>query len=174
MQEIKFKEVGMKNFGPYIDPLEFKIVENNLILITGPNGVGKTMALDAIPYTLYGITSKGAKGDDVVNNVAEKNCHTWISFDIGNDSYKLDRYHKYTRLGNTAILSKNGVEIKKGQKEVLPEIERIIKPRKLFMNTLMFGQKVKDFFTDLPDSEKKEIFRKVLSLDEYQEYYERA
>ncbi len=174
MQEINFEKVGMKNFGPYIDPLEFEIEENNLILITGPNGVGKTMALDAIPYTLYGITSKGAKGDDVVNNVVEKNCHTWLYFKVGNDEYKLNRYHKYTRLGNTVILSRNGVEIKKGQKEVLPEIERLIRPRKLFMNTLMFGQKIKDFFTDLPDSEKKEIFRKVLPLDEYQGYYDKA
>ena len=174
MQEINFEKVGMKNFGPYIDPLEFEIGENNLILITGPNGVGKTMSLDAIPYTLYGLTSKGAKGDDVVNNIVEKNCHTWLHFRVGNDEYKLNRYHKYTRLGNTVILSRNGVEIKKGQKEVLPEIERLIRPRKLFMNTLMFGQKIKDFFTDLPDSEKKEIFRKVLPLDEYQGYYDKA
>ncbi len=174
MQEINFEKVGMKNFGPYIDPLEFEIGENNLILITGPNGVGKTMALDAISYTLYGITSKGARGDDVVNNVVEKNCHTWLHFKVGNDAYKLDRYHKYARLGNTVILSRNGVDIKKGQKEVLPEIERLIRPRKLFMNTIMFGQKIKDFFTDLPDSEKKEIFRKVLPLDEYQGYYLKA
>lgn len=174
MQEIKFEKVGMKNFGPYIDPLEFEIGDNNLILITGPNGVGKTMSLDAIPYTLYGITSSGAKGDDVVNNVIDKNCHTWLQFKIGNDTYKLNRYHKYTRLGNTVILSRNGVNIKKGQKEVLPEIERLIRPRKLFMNTLMFGQNIKDFFTDLPDSQKKEIFRKVLPLDEYQNYYDRA
>ena len=136
MQNIKFEKVGMKNFGPYIDPLVFEIKENNLILITGPNGVGKTMALDAIPYTLYGITSKGARGDDVVNNDVEKDCHTWLQFKVGNDVYKLNRYHKYTRLGNTVILSKNGVDIKKGQKGVLPEIERLIRPRKLFMNTI--------------------------------------
>jgi hypothetical protein len=38
----------------------------------------------------------------------------------------------------------------------------------------MFGQKVKDFFTDLGDADKKEIFRKVLKLEEYVLYYNSA
>ena len=38
----------------------------------------------------------------------------------------------------------------------------------------MFGQKVKDFFTDLVDSDKKEIFRKILDLDIYTKWYKDA
>jgi len=38
----------------------------------------------------------------------------------------------------------------------------------------MFGQKVKDFFTDLVDSDKKEIFRKILDLGIYTLYYKKA
>jgi DNA repair exonuclease SbcCD ATPase subunit len=175
MRKITFEKVGMKNFGPYIDPLEFEIKDGILTLITGPNGIGKTMSLDAIPYTLYGITTKGAKGDDVVNNIIEKNCHTWVNFKIDDDNYSVNRYHKHSKFRNTVLLSKNGENpYKKGQKEVLPEIERLILPRKLFMNTIMFGQKVKDFFTDLGDADKKEIFRKVLKLEEYVLYYDSA
>jgi len=174
MKKIQFQKVGMKNYGPYIDPLEYKIEPNTLTLITGPNGIGKTMSLDAIPYTLYGIRSNGARGDDVVNNKIKKNCRTWVEFKINNDLYRVDRYHKYKKLANTVTLKKNGEVIKKGQKDVLPEVERIVLPRKLFMNTIMFGQKVKDFFTDLTDSEKKDIFRKVLALDNYLNYYEKA
>ena len=175
MRNIIFENVGMKNFGPYIDPLEFKIKDGILTLITGPNGIGKTMSLDAIPYTMYGITTKGARGDDVVNNIIEKNCHTWLNFRDDTDSYRLDRYHKHSKYRNTVLLSKNGEEpYKKGQKEVLPEIERLVLPRQLFMNTIMFGQKVKDFFTDLGDADKKEIFRKVLKLEEYVLYYDSA
>ena len=175
MRKIIFEKVGMKNFGPYIDPLEFKIKDGILTLITGPNGIGKTMSLDAFSYTLYGITSKGARGDDVVNNIIEKNCHTWVDFKDGNDKYSVNRYHKHSKFRNTVLLSKNGEEpYKKGQKEVLPEIERLILPRQLFMNTIMFAQKVKDFFTDLGDADKKEIFRKVLRLEDYVLYYNSA
>jgi|WetSurSiteA1Bulk_404760.scaffolds.fasta_scaffold00030_23 DNA repair exonuclease SbcCD ATPase subunit len=174
MRQVNFEEVGMKNYGPYIDDMVLKFNKGTLTFITGPNGVGKTMALDAIPFCLYGTTSKGSKGDEVVNNVVGKDCHTWLTFSIDNDKYKIDRFHKHSKKNNTVILQKNGVEIKKGQKEVLPEIERIVCPQRTFMNTVMFGQKVKDFFTDLTDSDKKEIFRKILDLDIYQQYYKKA
>ena len=174
MREITFQEVGMENFGPYIDEMVLEFANDSLILMRGPNGIGKTMSLDAMPFTLYGETSKKAKGDDVVNNRIGKNCHTWLKFSINEDNYIVNRYHKYAKYGNTVILNKNGVDIKKGQREVLPEVEKLICPKKSFMNTLMFGQKIKDFFTDLIDSYKKEIFRKILDLDIYSLYYKRA
>jgi len=174
MRIVEFQEVGMENFGPYIDPMVLPFKNNSLTLMTGPNGIGKTMSLDAIPFTLYGITTKKAKGDDVVNNAIGKNCKTYVKFKVNEDQYIVTRYHKYTKLGNTVIVNKNGVDIKKGHKEVLPEMERVLCSQKAFMNTLMFGQKVKDFFTDLVDSDKKEIFRKILNLEKYQLYYKQA
>ena len=174
MREVEFQEVYMENFGPYIDPMGYKFEKNKLTLITGPNGIGKTMSLDALPFTLFGVTSKKAKGDDVVNNKIGKNCKTIVNFKINEDQYIVTRYHKYTKIGNTVILNKNGTDIKKGQKEVLPEIEKLLCSQKAFMNTLMFGQKVKDFFTDLVDSDKKEIFRKILGLEQYVLYYKQT
>jgi len=174
MRNIQFQEVGMENYGPYIDPLVLEFINDTLTLVTGPNGVGKTMALDAILFTLYGITSRGMRGDDVVNNTVGRNCKTWVKFMIDSTQYIVTRYHKYTKLGNTVILNVGGVDTKKGHKEVLPEIERILTRRKTFTNTLMFGQKVKDFFTDLTDSDKKEIFRQILNLLKYVVYHSEA
>ena len=174
MRNIEFQEVGMENYGPYIDPLILEFTNDTLTLVTGPNGVGKTMALDAILFTLYGITSRGMRGDDVVNNTIGRNCKTWVKFMSDQTQYIVTRYHKYTKLGNTVILNVGGVDTKKGHKEVLPEIERILTPRKTFTNTLMFGQKVKDFFTDLTDSDKKEIFRQILNLIKYVKYHAEA
>jgi len=152
--------------------MEFDFKNDKIVLITGPNGSGKSTIFDCIPYTFYGVTPKELKGDDVVNNVTGKDCYTYVEFDIDDDHYKCERYCKYKRLGNTAILYKNEEPIKKGHKEVVAEIERILLPQKLFMNTLLFGQKVKTFFTDLTDSEQKEIFRRVLQLDDYLLYYD--
>jgi len=171
MRQANIQEVGMENFGPYLDPMILEFKNDAMVLMTGPNGVGKTMSLDAIPFTFYGITSKGAKGDDVVNNIVGRNCKTWVKFSVDDDQYLITRYQKYSKLGNTVVLNKNNVDIKKGHMEVLPEIEKLICSSRAFMNTLMFGQKVKNFFTDLVDSDKKLIFREILALEQYQLFY---
>ena len=175
MREVEFQEIGMENFGPYIDPMILPFNNDSLVLITGPNGIGKTMAIDALPFTLFGITSKGARGDDVVNNRIGKGCHTWAKFKSNDVPYRVDRYHKYPRLGNTVHLFKNNEDkpYMKGHQEVVPVVEKLICPRKSFSNTLMFGQKVKNFFTDLVDSDKKEIFRGLLDLQQYQDFYKK-
>jgi DNA repair exonuclease SbcCD ATPase subunit len=171
MRNVVFKKAGAENFCCFKDPIELAFENNKVVIITGPNGVGKTTLFDIIPYTSYGITSKGLKGDDVVNDEVEKNCHTWYELADDENNIRVDRYVKHSKFGNTVHLHKNGVLIKKGHTEVLPEIERIKGPQKLFMNTLLFSQKVKTFFTDLTDAEQKDIFRKVLQLDDFVLWY---
>lgn len=180
MKNINFIKTGMENFCCYIDPMIYTFENDKITLITGPNGSGKSSIYDSILFSLFGVTGKGAKSDDVVNNVIGKNCHTYVEFtsetDGVIDNYRVDRYVKHSKLGDTVQLFKNGEKTpyKKGHKEVIPEIEKILVPQKLFTNTLLFGQKVKDFFTDLPDSERKDIFRKVLQLDNYVLYQDEA
>jgi DNA repair exonuclease SbcCD ATPase subunit len=174
MRDVVFQKVYMENYGPYIDPIEIEFKNNNLLMITGPNGVGKTMLLDAIPYALFGTTSKGMSGDDVVNNKIGKNCKVSLNFKVNDEQYNITRYQKYKSYGNTVILKRGKEKIKQGHREVLPVVENLITHRQLFPNTIMFGQKIKDFFTDLQDSQKKAIFRIVLTLDKWAAYYDKA
>jgi len=167
MKQVKFTKLSMQNFCIHIDLLDLEFPTGKLVMITGPNGSGKTSMIQALPFALYGTCEKG-KGDDVLNDKVGKNCHVWVEFYIDDDKYRVDRYVKYTKFGNTVTICKNdGKPYKKGQKEVLPEIEKLLVPLKLFTNTLLFGQKVKTFFTDLKDSDQKEIFRKILKLGSY-------
>ena len=172
MKKVKFKKIGMKNFCCYTNTMEYSMENQGLTLITGPNGIGKTTMFDAIPFALYGITTKGLRGEDVINDKINKNCHVWLDFIVNDEEYRIDRYVKYSKHGSTVLLAKNGNVIKKGQVEVKDEIERLLISQKLFLNTLLFGQKVKSFFTDLKDSEQKEIFRNILDLGKYVSYRE--
>ncbi len=177
MKTVEFLKVGLQNFCCHIDPVELEFGSGKLTMITGVNGSGKTAIIQALPYSLYGVCEKG-RGEDVLNNKTKKNCHTFTEFKIDDKEYRVDRYVKFTRKGNTVTLSdKKDTKwniLFKGQKEVLPEIERLLMPYKLFINTLLFSQKVKTFFTDLTDSEQKEIFRKILKLDDYILYQKQA
>ncbi len=170
MKKIKFKKIGAQNFCSYVDPIDLEFEDGKLILITGRNGSGKSALIQAIPFTLYGSCEKG-RSDDVLNNRVNKDCVTYIEFEINTDLYRVERYVKYKSIGNSARLLKNGVEYKKGSREVTAECERLLVPQKLFNNTMLFSQKVKTFFTDLTDSEQKDIFRKILQLDEFVDYY---
>jgi|GEM_PF-1226752 len=138
---------------------------------------GKTTMFESIPYTLYGILGNGARGsEDIVNNKVGKNCRTWLNFKIDDMPYRIERYQDYKKIGTSVHLFRGDdkVPYKKGQRDVTPEIERLFMPRKLFTNTILFGQRDKTFFTELPDSAQKEIFRKILQLDRYVGYEKNA
>lgn len=173
MKNVVFEKQGLQNFCNHIEPVEISFEKGQLVLVTGPNGSGKTSIFQALPYTLYGQCEKG-RGEDVLNDKVKKNCHTWTEFSVDDNKYRVDRYVKHTKFGTTVTLSENGNVIQKGHREVLPVIEKLLIPYKLFMNTLLFSQKVKTFFTDLTDSQQKEIFRKILTLDEYVLYHKES
>jgi len=166
-RQIDFLGWGGENFCNFIEPISIKVDAGKVVLITGPNGVGKTTLFEILSYVLYGVTSKGLKGEDVVNERTLEDCSTWAEFAIGEDKYRGERYCKHKKFKNNVILFKNGEESKVGYTEVKAEIDRIFMPHKLFMNLLFFSQKVKSFFTELQDADQKEIFRKVLGLDDY-------
>ena len=142
-------------------------------LLIGANGTGKTNLFNSIPVCLYGMTADGRKGEDLVNNKVKKNCYIFLDFKIDDDLYVIKRYIKHSKEGSTVLLYKNDVLINKGHKEVLPVIESIFMPMRLFINLLYLTQKGEMFIT-LDDSKKKEIFEKMLDLVIYQTYIEKA
>jgi len=176
MKNINFKKVYMENYCGYIEPMEFLFENSKITLISGKNGVGKSTVFSVIPFALYGITQTGQTATDVLNNKTEKNCKTECYFAIDNVNYKAVRGLKSPKAQVFAALFIDGKRdpIAKGAREVTNKIEELFVPKELFFNTVLFGQKVKSFFTDLPDSKQKEIFRKILQLDSYVDYQRKS
>jgi len=171
VKHIEFMKIACENYCRYQELVDLEFKPGTIRMIVGKNGVGKSTLFSIIPFTLYGMTQTGLRGEDAINRKTKKNCHTHVTFKINDDIYTCDRYLKYTKMGaSKVILTKNGKAYKSGNNEVVAEIENLIMPRQLFFNTVLFGQKVTTFFTDLTDSEQKNIFRKILNLEVYSDY----
>lgn len=171
MKEIIFHKVGFENFCSYQERFEYEFKNQKILMIVGRNGTGKTTIFIALSFALYGETSKDLSVDDVVNNKSKKNCYVYTEFSCNDDMYKVERFVKYTKIGNSVNLFKNNELIAKGDKEVVKYIENLIGPYKLFTNTIFFAQNASSFFTDLKNAQQKEIFKRILQLDNYEKYY---
>jgi DNA repair exonuclease SbcCD ATPase subunit len=175
MKEVTFYEVGMENFCLFEEPMILKLKDPGLTLITGANGSGKTTLIEAIPYTLYGTTSKGLKSDLVVNNKKGKDCYTWLEFAIGNELFRIERYRKHHKMQDRVRIFRDGKDVTPGGiRQANRMIENLVLSPNLLMSTIFFAQKVKAFFTNLTDAEQKAVFREILQLDSYTEYQKNA
>lgn len=63
---MKFKSMYLTNFCSY-ENLEYIFSKTGLVLISGANGSGKSTFCDALPWILYGKTSKDVNSSDVVS-----------------------------------------------------------------------------------------------------------
>jgi chromosome segregation protein len=171
MKHIDFLLAGVENYCQFKEPREF-FFEKGITIISGPNGIGKTNLMDSLGFTHYGVTSKGLKGSDVVNNRVGKNCHTWTKFQNREtkDIYRVDRYYSHKDHGNSVHVWREGVKepLESKTLEANKLIEQLTLPPKLFFNRISFGQKIKTFFTALPQGEQRDIFRKLFALELYE------
>lgn len=85
--------------GSYIEKtvFDFTVIPENVFLISGKTGSGKTTILDAMTYALYGESSGGDRTVPVSQFITDKKAVPYISFtlDIGGERYRFTR--KYIR-----------------------------------------------------------------------------
>ena len=174
MNKITFKSLELKNFRIHTD-LTIDLSKNEMMLIVGKNGSGKTSIIDGIFWCLYDETVKGQKGDSIVNIKAGKDCSAILKFDIDGIEYEIQNYRKHKTFKNTKILLRDGKQISTDMdiKSTNDIINNIVMTKDLFSNCMLFSQFVKEPFTSRTHSGQKEILDKMLSLEKYDEYYDK-
>ncbi|MCT2595302.1 SMC family ATPase [Staphylococcus warneri] len=96
----------LNNFGPFLnETIDFRnIDQNQLFLISGKTGSGKTMIFDAIVYALYGEAStKNRKENDLRSHFADGNSAMQVTFEfeLNHKLFKIVRTGPYIKEGNT-------------------------------------------------------------------------
>ena len=167
---MKVSKVYGRNFLSFVE-FSFEFPEG-LVAIIGENrdcpgarsnGAGKTSIVDAVAFALYGETTRGVSGDDVVHVGAGKNCMTAVEFD---DGTVITRFRKDKVGKNTATITKGDKAVHQDRvRDVQVQINAYIGADwSTFRQAVLFGQDAVRFLA-LTDAEKKAVLERLLGMD---------
>ncbi|MFD1848542.1 AAA family ATPase [Oceanobacillus bengalensis] len=180
-------KLTMTAFGPYKETeiIDFRELEqNNLFVISGNTGAGKTTIFDGISFALYG----SASGTDRENNnmlrsdFADDNTHTSveIEFELNGHIYRILRQLGHVKKGNKSKTGEkyefyekvDGKEIPSVDRQIVSEIDKKVEEiigltKDQFKQIVMLPQ---GEFRKLLTSEtenKEEILRRIFKTESY-------
>lgn len=175
---IKYKNVEANNFLSY-NHFKLDLDNQGLVLIEGlnnsdnsfkSNGSGKTSALSAITYALYGITLNNTKGNDVINRQEGKNCWVKLTFESGKDTFIIERYRKDKENKNKVKIFANGEEITESSNAKTDvTINKLIGVDfDTYVNAIVYSNNFSDkSFMQATDKGKKEILESLANATIY-------
>ncbi len=190
------KPISLKitSFGPYAKPtfLDFKndLKNQNIFVITGPTGSGKTTIFDAICYALYGQTSGNKRNGEQLRSdfvgVDGDKTEIEFTFSVRDKEYYIKRSPKQKRKskrGNGEVEDSASVELKEldsdekpltKEKDVSDAILSIVGLNvEQFRKIVMIPQGDFREFLYANTSVKEEILRKIFGTDMYKKIQER-
>jgi DNA repair exonuclease SbcCD ATPase subunit len=89
---ILFEKLRWKNLLSYGNAFtEINFLKSPMTLISGKNGSGKSVFLEALSFGLFGIPYRNINKPNLVNSVNNKDCLVEVEFSIGKKKYKIIR-----------------------------------------------------------------------------------
>ena len=187
MRPLKLK---MQAFGSYGKEtvIDFKKPEQNLFLITGDTGAGKTTIFDAIVFALYGeasSTSNKKEGVVLQSQYAELNIEPYVEMEFmeGEERYTVRRVPRHLKTvtrgaakgkgtreitGSVTLFMPDGTEYpSKETNAKLQEITGLTKSQ--FMQVAMIAQGEFMELLRAKSDDKKKIFRKLFNKEMYEQ-----
>jgi exonuclease SbcC len=171
---MKLKYLKLKNINSIENAeIDFTKFHNSLFLITGPTGSGKTTIIDAICAALYNKTPRlktSAKG--LLRNGAKEG-EIELVFEINSKEY----IARWKAKRNKDIIIKTTLQSEETEidKHVSKEVEKILKlDFYQFTKAIVLAQGEFDAFLSANSTEKTEILKNILELDEYEKISRRV
>jgi DNA repair exonuclease SbcCD ATPase subunit len=174
---VKINTLKIKGFLG-IGEAEIGLDDRGLVLIQGvnndddsadSNGSGKSSLIDALFWCLYGKTSRGLAGDDVINNVTGKNCVVSVIATIDGQNVVITRWRKSKDFHKTSgvSLTVDGVD-KTGGTDTLTQmlIDQVVGCNEnVFQAAVYSGQENMIDIPSMSDRELKTLIENAANID---------
>ena len=172
-------------FGPYssVENVDFTKISNELFLITGDTGAGKTTIFDAIAFALYGEASGNIRQSNMLrSDFADEDAETFVEFIFENNGreYYIKRSPEYLRKkrkgegftkkpGDAVLRFPDGRIVNKYNNVTEEVIEILGITKEQFTNIAMIAQG--DFLKLIlaKTDERSKIFRDIFNTRKFQD-----
>jgi len=167
---MRIKSVSVKNFLSFGNHMETaKIDRNNLVLLIGKNGAGKSSLGQAITYALFGKTILKVKKHDLINKINNKELLVILEFEQHGNDYKVIRGMK----PNIFEIYRNGELVNQSSSvldyQYILETEIIGYNFELFRQLIMLSPISFVSFFEMGAYQRRAILEELLSLREISE-----
>lgn len=171
---IKFGNLNIEGFCS-IKSFECNLSTQNIVIVRGKNGVGKSTFIMGISWVLYGKVGKGIGSVTPWKEIQTKEfkgTKVQIFFEKNGITYSIIRCKNYldevmgSKGKDRLIFLKDGIETEEKSKiAIQKEIDKILgMSYELFQNSLMFGQGTKRLIQE-SSSDKKKLFEEIFELE---------
>ncbi|HGN8894818.1 TPA: AAA family ATPase, partial [Klebsiella pneumoniae] len=177
----KFLTLEVENFMALANA-KVELDQRGLVLIQGvnagdssaaSNGAGKSTLMNSLMWCIYGETSHGVKGDDVLSTGHEKNCRVKVTIEDEGKRYAIIRHRKHKEFKNRLIVRGEDGDMTKGKDSLTQEfVERLIGASKeVFMASIYASQEAMPDLPGMSDKNLKTIVEEAAGVDRLTKAY---
>ncbi|HHK9988045.1 TPA: AAA family ATPase [Klebsiella quasipneumoniae] len=178
---MKFLTLEVENFMALANA-KVELDQRGLVLIQGvnagdssaaSNGAGKSTLMNSLMWCIYGETSHGVKGDDVLSTGHEKNCRVKVTIEDEGNRYAIIRHRKHKEFKNRLIVRGEDGDMTKGKDSLTQEfVERLIGASKeVFMASIYASQEAMPDLPGMSDKNLKTIVEEAAGVDRLTKAY---
>lgn len=178
---MKFLTLEVENFMALANA-KVELDQRGLVLIQGvnagdssaaSNGAGKSTLMNSLMWCIYGETSHGVKGDDVLSTGHEKNCRVKVTIEDEGKRYAIIRHRKHKEFKNRFIVRGEDGDMTKGKDSLTQEfVERLIGASKeVFMASIYASQEAMPDLPGMSDKNLKTIVEEAAGVDRLTKAY---
>lgn len=178
---MKFLTLEVENFMALANA-KVELDQRGLVLIQGvnagdssaaSNGAGKSTLMNSLMWCIYGETSHGVKGDDVLSTGNEKNCRVKVTIEDEGKRYAIIRHRKHKEFKNRLIVRGEDGDMTKGKDSLTQEfVERLIGASKeVFMASIYASQEAMPDLPGMSDKNLKTIVEEAAGVDRLTKAY---
>ena len=155
---------------------------NGIAGLFSPNASGKSSILDALTFCLFDKSTRAWKAENVMNH-SKSNFSCKLEFDIGNDTYVVERKGRVLKHGTTRVdvnfyrIEEDGTEFSLNgdqRNSTNKNIRKLLGTYDDFIMTSFSAQNNSSVFLEQNQTEKKEILGKFLGLSVFDELHKLA